>query len=193
MGRDDEQAVIDTFVEAVHSGERATAERAGRQLVQHHFDGDWVSWVAVCDGTLLRPDEIPSTPAERIDGVVGVEALEAFVSAERLSQLEEEIIDGEGLTAEELAAWRRLAAEDILTENPDCDVYALWGVCRVTHSDGRVAFVVDLGGGYSFTEPWAEYVAGSITEEDALAELRTIGFISVDDFRARSKPDQEQR
>lgn len=82
-----------------------------------------------------------------VEEVVGVEALEEFVTAERLSELEEGIIEGESLTPEELAAWRKLAAEDILSENPDGDVYAIWAVRRVAHSDGRVACVADLGVG----------------------------------------------
>lgn len=184
----DEESVIDAFVESIHKGDASTVRRAGKRLVKKYFDGDWDKWVSVCDGTLLRPEDIPLSPEDRVDGVSGVEALEGQVSPERLSELEDEASEGESLTPHELEMWRLVAAEDILTENPDCDVYPLWAVVRYTHSDGRVAFLADLGGGYSFTGPWKQFVCGATTEQSALGDLRTLGFTDVEDFRARWRP-----
>lgn len=156
MDNANEQAVIDAFVAAIHAGDRSRTDVIGRRYAQQILDAGWSRWEAVIGGTLLRFSEIPTTLDERVYGVLGVEALEGHVTPERLKELCEEIDEGESLTPEELALWQKLTAESILTENPDGDVYAWWTIRRVTHSDGRVAFLIDLGGGYSFTGPWIE-------------------------------------
>ena len=170
-----EQAAIDLFVAAVHALKVPLITRAGSVLVRERFKEHFNGGVAIDDGTLLRADEMPDDPG---DALVGLEILEVHMSAQRLEELEE----GQDLTSKELALWRRIAGEAILTENPDHDEYQSWSVEKVTHSDRREAFMAVLGGGYSFTQPSREYFCGTRTLDEALAALNSEGFISVEDF-----------
>src|SRR3954467_10044375 len=114
-----EQFAIDAFVDAVHKGNSATAECWGKLLVKQYFDGDWEKWLIIAEGTLLRAEDFPLSPADCVSDVIGIEVLEGHVSSERFDELQNEIIEGENLTSEELQLWRQLGAEGILTENPD--------------------------------------------------------------------------
>jgi hypothetical protein len=176
----DEQSVMNAFVEAVHAGRPAAANKAGRKLVDGHFEGSFHGPREVADGTLLPEDSVPADPMAD-DALVGLEVLEGHVPDERFEELE----DGEDLTDEERRLWRGLAAESILTENPDWDVYQGWSVARVVHTDGREAFLARLSGGYSFTTPASEYAGAAVTLEDAVELLKREGFITVEDFQER--------
>ncbi|MGI8422818.1 MAG: hypothetical protein ACR2NO_01650 [Chloroflexota bacterium] len=192
MDWNDEPSVIDAFVDAVHADNPYGANIAGARLLEQASQG----WEQVASGTtLLRLDKVPMPEVSPWAGLghVGKEELEPFVTAERYEQLLADENQGESLTPEEVQIWRKLESEEILNDNPDFDAYPAWSVRRVTHSDGRVAFLAQIGGGDSYSEPWNECVCGAKSEEDALAGLREVGFISVEDFRARWKPDPPKR
>jgi len=69
--------------------------------------------------------------------------LGGLVSGERLAAL----VDGASLSAEELPLWQRAAAEHILSGIGELnwDRYSGWAVHRVSHSDGREAYLADVG------------------------------------------------
>ena len=176
---DDEQSVIDAFVDGVHTGDVELTRAAGERLVQQRFSGAWQAGDPVDGGpTLLQFYLVPSSPD---DSGTGLEVLDGVLLPTRLKELYE----GAELTPEELMVWRRAAAEAILKENPDSDVYPAWEVLRFTDSDGAVAFLSYLGGGYSFTEPWNKYLCGARTSEESIARIRQDGFTDVDDLRSR--------
>ena len=175
---DERQAVVDAFVEAVHERSAAAVTRRGRQLALAYFEDGEACWTEACDGVLLTSDQVPTDPD---DCQIDRDVLEDHVSPERY----EEITDGAALTEMEHALWQRLAAVSILTDNPDGDEYASWSVGTFRHSDGRAAFAAFIGGGYSFTEPSFEFLFGTDSMEQALGQLREIGFISPDDFNTR--------
>ena len=104
------------------------------------------------------------------------------MSKQRLRQLH----DDDPLTRRELDLWKKAAAEHILTDTDlDWDVYSMWAVRCVSHSDGRKAYLTNIGGGYSFSEPRSEYQGFGVTLDDALESLKPAGFLNVDDLRAR--------
>lgn len=181
MDWNDEQSAVDAFVDAVQGTDPELARAAGERLVQQRFDGEWQPGDAVEEGTtLLEFHIVPSLSPDEISHP-GLELFEGVVSTSRLADLSK----GADFTPEELALWRRSAAEAIVNENPDYDDYPAWEILRETHSNGAVAFLGYLAGGYSFTEPWHKYFCAARTLEQALEQLREVGFTDVDDVRSR--------
>ena len=75
--------------------------------------------------------------------------------------------------AEKLCAKRFLRISDVSFDDPGPNaVFSLFG--------------------YSFSEPWTEYVCGTATMNEALATLRTIGFVDLEDFHSRRDGETEQ-
>lgn len=174
-----ETAVRNAFVEAVHAQDSLRADAAGRVLVNESFGGSFSYRQEVASGTLLTEDLLPQDPAEDSQGL---ELLAGLVSEQRLRQLH----DDDPLTRRELNFWKKAAAEHILTDTDlDWDVYSMWAVRCVSHSDGRKAYLTDIGGGYSFSEARSEYQGFGVTLDDALESLKPAGFLNVDDLRAR--------
>ena len=182
MDWSDETAVCDAFVEAVHAGDRASTSDVGNALVAKSFEGDFSGVDEVESGVLLTEALMPQDP-DSVDDASGVALLEGLVSGERLAAL----VDGASLSTEELALWQQAAAEHILASigELDWDRYSGWAVHRVRHSDGREAYLADVGGGYSFDGAWREYRGGATTLDQALAALKAHGYVSVDDVRDR--------
>jgi len=180
----DESAVRDTFVEAVYADNAALATRAGTLLTSKSFEGEFEILNDVASGLLLTEDLIPPDPDSAPHGSPGIELLEGFLPAQRFAAIE----GGDPLQPAESELWRRICAETLLTDwtELDWDIYSVWAVRRVPHTDGREAYLVDTGGGYSFTAPWNEYIGSAVTIEDGLALLKLEGYISVEDFRERS-------
>ncbi len=163
----DDTTVRNAFVEAVHAGDHAAASRAGETLVSSMFDGSVIDDVA--SGALLPEDLIPQDPDSAPYDSPGLELLDGLVAEDRLAEL----YKGGDMSAVELTLWQRKAAEHILASPElDWDTYSMWAVRCVRHTDGREAYLADVGGGYSFTGPWSEYRGGAVTLEKALALLK---------------------
>jgi hypothetical protein len=176
---DDEQSVIDAFVGGVHGDHVELTRVAGERLVHQRFCGAWQAGDPVDGGPTLLPFHL--VPSALDDSDAGLEVLDRLLPPARLNQLYE----GAELNSGELTMWRRAAAEAFLNENPDSDANPAWEVLRFTSSDGTVAFLSYLAGGYSFTEPWNKYRCGSRTIEESIARIREDGFTDVDDLRSR--------
>lgn len=69
----------------------------------------------------------------------------------------------------------------------DWDTYEMWDVQRVQHTDGRVAYLAEVGGEYSFSGAHRDYVGAGATVEAAKAHLQSMGFTDVEDYRARKQ------
>jgi hypothetical protein len=169
-------------VEAVHAQDSLRANAAGHVLINESFGGSFSYGALVESGTLLTEDRLPQDPQDPQEDSQGLELLTGLVSKQRLRQLH----DDDPLTRRELDLWKKAAAEHILTDTDlDWDVYSMWAVRCVSHSDGRKAYLTNIGGGYSFSEPRSEYQGFGVTLDDALESLKPAGFLNVDDFRAR--------
>jgi hypothetical protein len=184
-----ETAVRDAFVEAVHAQDSLRANAAGHVLINESFGGSFSYGELVESGTLLTEYNLPQHPRDVEDTELPL--LTGLVSEQRLRQLQVAMLtqrscDDDPFTRRELDLWKKAAAEDILEATDlDWDVYSMWAVRCVSHSDGRKAYITDIGGGYSFSEPRSEYQGFGVTLDDALESLKPAGFLDVDDFRAR--------
>ena len=187
MARPHERSrAADAFVAAVLTGNWGTANGAGCDLLAEMSDtGDWAR--TVCEGVILRNDQVPTDPLDVPgDEGPGVELLQGVVGEARFAKLNA----GADMTPDEARRWSRLAAEYLLsTTDLDWDVYAAWAIREIRASDGRVAYMADCGGGYSFSKVTMEYAGAGATPDDALEHLKTFGFVTVEDFRERYRPE----
>lgn len=181
--RAEKVALEDVWVDAVWTGDSKSIKRLGKRLLKAFEDVDGGP-TPVAEGTLLRYEQVPNEPDDiYADGESpGLALLDDYVSADRLEQLEA----GDPFTPAEAEALRLRASEWVLSSGPlDWDAYSMWSVKPVTASDGRVAFLASLSGGYSFTEVTVQVVSGTATVGEALASLKKLGYISLSDLRER--------
>jgi hypothetical protein len=160
------------------------ANAAGSRLVSAAFkEGETAQLRPADEGVLLHKDQIPASPDDAPYGSgLDLGLLQSVVKPKRFTALAQ----GARLTEKELARWRDLAAEALLSSwELDWDSYEMWDVQAVRHTDGRVAYLAEIGGGYSFSEPHRSYVGAGATLEAAKAHLQSMGFTDVEDYRAR--------
>lgn len=148
MAIDANQKRIDCHVDALHRGARIDAEDLSALI----GDLDWDDSPGQDEGgRFVYRDDVPTpTPDDLADG--GIE-------------------DAPGA----IAAWQRWWLEAQLEETSE---EPWWGVHRLVASDGREAFVAEIGSGYSFTGASSDLVGIFLTRSDALQAVRALGFIS---------------
>ena len=176
-------AVCNAFVEAVHADNYALAGDACAALASERLVGTF----SVIEGVVLTEENIPTHPDNVPYGVdYGIELLEGRVLPERLAVLME---GDDVMSLDELFLWRTAVAEKCFTDwaDLDWDTYTMWAVRIVRHSDGREAYLADVGGGYSFSGSTNHCLGYAQTFDQALALLKTQGYIDIEDFCERSR------
>ena len=182
-------AVCNAFVEAVHADNYALAGDACAALASERLVGTF----SVIEGVVLteeniptHPDNVPYDVGEVFGGESGIELLEGRVLPERLAVLME---GDDVMSLDELFLWRTAVAEKCFTDwaDLDWDTYTMWAVRIVRHADGREAYLADVGGGYSFSGSTNYCLGYTQTFDQALALLKTQGYIDIEDFRERSR------
>ena len=182
-------AVCNAFVEAVHADNYALAGDACAALASERLVGTF----SVIEGVVLteeniptHPDNVPYDVGEVFGGESGIELLEGRVLPERLAVLME---GDDVMSLDELFLWRTAVAEKLFTDwaDLDWDTYTMWAVRIVRHADGREAYLADVGGGYSFSGSTNHCLGYAQTLDQALALLKTQGYVDIEDFRERSQ------
>jgi len=182
---DGTSTLADQFVDAVLSGATKRANDLGSRLVSAAFEeGDLGTLQSVGEGVLLREEQIPASPDDApYDSGLGLDLLQSVVKPKRFTAL----MKGADMTEKELDLWRDLAAETLLCSSElDWDSYQMWCIRAVRHTDGRIAYLAETGGGYSFSEPYCSYEGAGTTLEAAQAHLQLLGFTDVEDYRSRT-------
>lgn len=178
-----QRTLTDQFVEAAYAGNEQGAAEAGSEIVACCFDdedGEWEWPQLIASGTLFPYERIPTDPLghDEYDDI-----LEGIIGADRLDRLD----SPEDLTEEELKTWQRAIVARVLSgNNPD---WSCWSVYRMTHTDGREAFLLSQGGGYSFDgSSWASYDGATLNTDAARAYFRQRGYLDLDDLTCRWPP-----
>lgn len=170
-----ERWVIDRLVDAVEAGDTDAKTKLGQRLLDGIDQDDWNVGKLIEAGpflpllAVLDPDNIED------------DDLQWFCEDETIpdSRLNE-VLNG-GLSGVELNRWRQRVAERSFDPVED-DRELLRVLIVVRRTGGRLAYVAAFG----YDLGALTFVAAYDTYTETLAALKGVGFLSLDDYQARS-------